>query len=145
MKPTKKAWVQAAIDVTDLALAQKAARIAKEAGAEWIEVGTPLLFEYGHKSIDAIRSVVGELPLVADYKVPGNAVLVMEPARQHGAQFAIVMNAQDDYSAKEALELSRQTGVKVIFTMDVPGPQMAARAKQLEALGAEYIMVLLYF
>lgn len=49
----KKVWIQAAIDVEDIDLAKKIAFMALDAGAEWLEVGTPLLYTYiwayGHR------------------------------------------------------------------------------------------------
>ena len=42
---TNRAWIQAAIDVEDYDTAKRIAWMALDAGAEWLEVGTPLLYK----------------------------------------------------------------------------------------------------
>ena len=44
MVEMKKPWVQIAMDVTDVDLACEYAKMAVEIGADWIEVGTPLIY-----------------------------------------------------------------------------------------------------
>ena len=64
----RKPWVQAAIDVPDLKSAVAIAKMAVEAGCDWIEAGTPLLYGEGYKASTALKEIAGERPVVADFK-----------------------------------------------------------------------------
>ncbi|MBP5295470.1 MAG: hypothetical protein J6Y95_07120, partial [Lachnospiraceae bacterium] len=65
---THKTLVQAAVDVSDLELGKEIAVMAKECGADLIEVGTPLIFQNGYKAIGEIKKAVGDTPVLADFK-----------------------------------------------------------------------------
>ena len=76
-------WVQAALDMEDIELAKRVAFLALDNGAEWLEVGTPLLYRYGFSAIGIIRQAVGQnAVLVADYKCP-IARLCASPGKRH--------------------------------------------------------------
>ena len=92
----KKVWIQAAIDVEDIDLAKKIAFMALDAGAEWLEVGTPLLYTYGHTVIGSLRKAVGSNAiLVADYKCPF-AVLCAPQAARQGADYVMLTAGYTD-------------------------------------------------
>lgn len=141
MRGEKRAWVQAALDVQDMHQAVDMALMAKWAGAEWIEVGTQLLFAQGHRATEVIRQTVGkDMPIVCDYKMP-NLRLVIDFAERYGANYVMMVNSYDDYSVKDAVHYGEVTGVKPIVVMDVPFGQLAARAKHLQQLGVEHIFI----
>lgn len=141
MKTTEKAWVQAAVDVEDIDLAKKIAVMARDAGAEWIEVGTPLLFKYGYPAIREIRNAVGpNVKLVADYKF-FIARICAQHAKDHGADYLVIDVGYNDDLVRDAVKVSKETGIQLIMHMNVRPDDMQERAQQLEALGAEYLFI----
>jgi 3-hexulose-6-phosphate synthase len=53
---THPTTIQISLDLTDMAEALETARIAVEAGVDWLEAGTPLLLAEGLKSVRALRA-----------------------------------------------------------------------------------------
>lgn len=137
----RKVWVQAAIDVEDMETARVVAKMAVDCGAEWIEVGTRLLFRYGFAAISEIKKLLPEgVKLVADYKLPV-ADMVMPGAEEAGADFVIGNFTYWEFPVDNTLKLARTSHVQPIFFLDVKGEDMVARAKQLEAKGAKYLFL----
>lgn len=135
----KKPWVQAAIDVEDLELAKRIAFMALDAGAEWLEVGTPLLYQYGHSAIGALRQAVGKNAiLVADYKSP-YAVLCAPQAAREGADMVMLTAGYSDMALAHSVELCKKCGVEPVFDLSVRPEDMAPLTARLCALGASYI------
>ena len=60
--------VQISLDLTDIGEALETARIAVEAGVDWLEAGTPLLLAEGLHSVRALRAAFPKTPIVADLK-----------------------------------------------------------------------------
>ena len=71
MKKTDKPWVQIAIDVKDAQLAKKLAKVAIEAGADWVEAGTPLIVFEGINSIKSLVDVCGDVPGAGRFQSAG--------------------------------------------------------------------------
>ena len=62
----ERPWVQVAIDALSIGEAERLARIAIEAGADWIEAGTPLITYEGMRAIRVIADMAEGRPVVAD-------------------------------------------------------------------------------
>ncbi len=134
-----KPWVQAAIDVEDMELAKRIAFMALDAGAEWLEVGTPLLYQYGHSAIGMLRRAVGKnAVLVADYKSP-YAVLCAPQAAREGADMVMLTAGYSDLALSHSVELCKKCGVEPVFDLSVRPEDMAPLTERLAALGAHYI------
>lgn len=132
-------WVQAAIDVEDMELAKRIAFMALDAGAEWLEVGTPLLYQYGHGAIGTLRRAVGKNAiLVADYKSP-YAVLCAPQAAREGADMVMLTAGYSDMALSHSVELCKKCGVEPVFDLSVRPEDMAPLTQRLAALGAKYI------
>ncbi len=135
----KNAWVQAAIDVEDMDVAKRIAWMALDAGAEWLEVGTPLLYKFGYQAIADIRKAVGEKAiLVADYKFP-YAKLIAEKAVNAGADYVLLQAAYDDDLVLSGIAECNKVGIKPIFDLHINARDVTERTKQLEKLGVEYV------
>ena len=135
----KHSWIQAAIDVEDMDLAKRIAEMAVKHGAEWIEVGTPLIYEFGIDSIRQIRSVVKDTPIVVDYKSYIPALCVKQGALA-GANYIMVQATYSDSLVKQAVKLAEEAGIDVIFDIFCLKPtDLVERCKELEALGGKYI------
>lgn len=135
----RKPWVQAAVDVEDMELAKKIAFMALDAGAEWLEVGTPLLYRHGHGAIGELRRAVGpDAVLVADYKSPF-AALCAEQAAREGADFVLLSAGYTDRALRHSVDFCRKVGIRPIFDLSVHPRDMRALAEKLVGMGAEYI------
>ena len=60
--------VQISLDLTDIKEAIETARIAVEAGVDWLEAGTPLILAEGLHGVRALRAEFPDHPIVADLK-----------------------------------------------------------------------------
>ena len=135
----QRAWVQVAIDVTDIDLAKKIAFMALDAGAEWLEVGTPLLYQYGHEAIGMLRSAVGrEAKLVADYKSPF-AMLCAEQAAKQGADYVMLSVGYNDWVLEKNFVDCRAAGIEPIFDLAVRQDDLYPTIRKLVSLGGTYM------
>lgn len=135
----KKPWIQAAIDVEDIELAKKIAFMALDNGAEWLEVGTPLLYTYGHGAIGMLRSAVGkDVTLVADYKSPFAGLCVPKAAEQ-GVNYVMLTASNNDWALEHTMQTCRKFGVEPIFDMAVKTSDLRTEIDKLVRHGAKYI------
>ena len=139
---TKKAWVQAAVDVSDLEPGKDIALMVVNHGAEWIEVGTPLLYHYGFEAIRSLKSVVGDRArLVADYKYFHGPTMI-EPAARAGADFIPMEDIYQDWLVEDALQLAAQNKVNIIYSLISKKPSdYVSRGLELAALGVKYLFM----
>lgn len=132
-------WIQAAIDVEDIDLAKQIAFMALDAGAEWLEVGTPLLYTYGHAAIGMLRKAVGKnAVLVADYKSPFAALCVPRAAEQ-GVDYVMLTAGYNDWALEHTMQTCRDYDVKPIFDMAVKPEDMRKEIDKLVRHGAQFI------
>lgn len=138
----KKPWVQAAIDVPTIKSAIEITKMAVEAGCDWIEAGTPLLYGEGYKAITALKEIAGERPVVADFKAQDGCYSYFMEAKKAGADYATVCVVNNDCGTLEALRAKRDCGIKVLA--DLFGVSVAdapQRAQEMEALGVDGICI----
>ena len=142
----ERPWVQIAIDALDLDRAKKLARMAMEAGADWIEAGTPLITFESVRAIGVLAGLCKGIPIVADFKAQDGVAKYFKEAGRQGAQIATVLGVVANGSIKAAIEGGAQGGVAVCADMYSVGRQnLARRAKELEGLGVDYLMLHLGF
>ena len=140
----KAPWIQVAIDAREIGAAQKLARAAVEAGADWIEAGTPLITFESVRAIGALVEVCQGKPVLADYKAQDGVGKYFLEAGRQGAKVATVLGAVPDGSIKAAVEVREESGVEVV--VDLLGVRnLAQRAAEVEALGVDYVMLHLGF
>jgi 3-hexulose-6-phosphate synthase/6-phospho-3-hexuloisomerase len=65
----KNVVLQVALDILELKRALQIAQESLEGGADWIEVGTPLIKSEGMQAIRSIRDHFPDSMIVADMKV----------------------------------------------------------------------------
>jgi len=142
----KKHWVQVAIDTKDIETARKFAACALKAGAGWIEAGTPLIVYEGIQSIGELVKVSGTTPVIADFKGQDGVYKYFSSAAELGAKYAVVLGCMPDGSVLEAVRAKKENGIQVVCDMlSVRTEDLVKRAKELEALGVDFIMVHLGF
>lgn len=136
MKP--RAWVQAAIDVEDIDLGIQIAKMALDEGAEWIEVGTPLIYRYGNDAIGMLRKALGNSAiLVADYKFVF-PMYCLEQAEQQGADYAVFAAGYQTQVIERTMQIAAGLRVKPVFYLTVHPADYTYYADLYAKMGAEY-------
>lgn len=137
-----KVWTQAAIDVFDMDLAKKIAKMALDEGTEWLEVGTPLLYTYGIQAIAQLRKYVGNnAVLVPDFKTP-IAPLCAKQAKEMGADFIHVCTGYIDKLNEWNFNFCNEVGITPIFdVLQIRPDDIQMNIDRLAALGAKYFFV----
>jgi 3-hexulose-6-phosphate synthase len=138
----KKPWVQVSIDVLDLDKGRQLARMAEEAGADWVEAGTPLIVYHGLPAIGAIVESCRHSPVLADLKAVDGVAKYFREAGRQGAKIATVLGFAPDASIREALRGGREGGAEVMVDLYALDPSvLPRRARELEALGVHYLLL----
>lgn len=134
MKPV----LQVALDLVQLNRAVAIAEEAVAGGADWIEIGTPLIKSEGADAVREIRKRFPHAKIVADTKtmdVGGAEVEIMAKA---GADIITVLGLASDSTVEEAVLVGRKYGAEVMIDM-INVADRVKRAKEVEALGASYV------
>ena len=135
-------WTQAAIDTFDLGSALPIAKMAMDCGIDWLEVGSPLIYGEGFRAISAFKEISKGTPIVVDFKARDNCFELFTAAKLHGADFATVAAAGNDYGVIEALRARRQSGIGVladIYGLDLH--EIPPRARELDAMGVDAVCI----
>ena len=132
--------LQVALDVIELDRALTIAKESVEGGADWIEVGTPLIKSEG---MDAVRILKEHFPknkIVADMKTMDTGAIEVEMAAKAGANIVAILGVSDNSTISDALKAARKYGVELMVDIiNVEDP--CERAKEIEKIGVDYICV----
>ncbi|MHC1597803.1 MAG: 3-hexulose-6-phosphate synthase [Methermicoccaceae archaeon] len=134
------AVIQVALDVLELDRAVEIAKMAVEGGADWIEVGTPLIKSEGMDAVRRLRVEFAHRVIVADMKTSDTGAVEVEMAAKAGADVVSVLASCDDATIEDALRSAHRYGVRLmadLLGVDEP-PE---RARELEALGVPIMVV----
>ncbi|MDD3315996.1 MAG: bifunctional hexulose-6-phosphate synthase/ribonuclease regulator [Methanosarcina sp.] len=132
--------IQVALDLLEL---DRSVEIAKEAiagGADWIEIGTPLIKSEGMDAIRTMRKAFPDRTILADMKTVDTGAMEVEMAAKAGADVVIVLGSADDSTLLDALRSAHKYGVRLMADL-ISAPDPAKRAAELEALGVDYVNV----
>jgi len=136
MKPV----LQVALDLVHSDRALAIATEAVKGGADWIEVGTPLIKSEGMDVVRALKAAFPGNIIVADMKTIDVGGMEVEMAAKSGAGVVVILGLSSDPTITEAILSARQYGSKVMVDLfnvaDKP-----ARAAELEKMGVDYICV----
>jgi 3-hexulose-6-phosphate synthase/6-phospho-3-hexuloisomerase len=135
MKPI----VQISLDLIDLKEAIETARIAVEAGVDWLEAGTPLILAEGLHCVRALRREFPDHPIVADLKTMDGGYLEAQMMAQAGATHVVVMARAHEETIKTVVKAGRDCGIKVMGD-NLACEDKAAASKRMEDLGVDYIV-----
>tara|TARA_B100000029_G_scaffold62423_1_gene55959 strand:- start:1292 stop:1936 length:645 start_codon:yes stop_codon:yes gene_type:complete len=131
--------LQLALDEPDLEVAVARGRELIDL-VEIIEVGTPLVIEYGMEAVRAIREGCPGVDVLADLKVMDAGRLEAQLAYRAGADWVSVLGVAADATVKGVLESAAEAGGRVLVDLigcnDIPG-----RAAELLRLGADLLCV----
>ncbi len=109
-------WLQLALDVGTeahlFALARKAA-----AWIDWIEIGTPLIKQWGIAIVARARKEFPKHTLLADMKTADAGAWEADLAADAGADVMTVLAAASDATIREAIVRANQRGIKVVVDL----------------------------
>jgi 3-hexulose-6-phosphate synthase len=135
MKPV----VQISLDVVSIDEALGTARMARRAGVDWLEAGTPLIIAEGMNGVKALRQRFPEVPIVADLKTMDGGYLEAELMATAGATHVVVMARAHEETIRCVVKAGRDYGVKVMGD-NLGCPDMVGGAKMLEDLGCDFVI-----
>jgi 3-hexulose-6-phosphate synthase/6-phospho-3-hexuloisomerase len=134
------AILQLALDFVDLHRAVGVAERAVPAGVDWIEAGTPLIKSEGLNAVRELKRLFPGKVIVADMKIMDAGRIEVEAAAKAGAQVIDVLGTATDATIEECIQAGKNYGAQIAVDLIAVGDPVA-RARQVEALGADYISV----
>jgi 3-hexulose-6-phosphate synthase/6-phospho-3-hexuloisomerase len=131
--------VQISLDLTSLDEALETARIAVDAGVDWLEAGTPLIQAHGLRAVERLRATFPDHPIVADLKIMDGGYLETEMAAKAGASLVVVMGRAHEATIRKSVEAGRKYGVQVMGD-NLAAADRVACARWMEGLGVDFIV-----
>ena len=131
--------VQISLDLTNIDEALSTARIAMDAGVDWIEVGTPLVLAEGLHGVRRLREEFPGIPLVVDLKTMDGGYLEAEMMAKAGATHVVVMARAHEETIKCVVQAGKDFDIKVMGD-NLGCEDKVAASKRLEELGCDYII-----
>ena len=130
--------LQVALDFMQLKRSIGICEEAVAGGADWIEVGTPLVKSEGTEAIRTFRKLYPGRKIIADTKTMDTGGFEVEIAAKAGADIITVLGLADDSTISEAVMVARKYGAEVEIDM-INVPDKVKRAIEVEKLGVSYI------
>ncbi len=131
--------VQISLDVTNIPEALDTAHLARRAGVDWLEAGTPLIIAEGMHGVRALRRAFPGVPIVADLKTMDGGWLEAKLMAEAGATHVVVMERAHAETIRVVVKAGRDFGVKVMGD-NLGAPDMVASARRLEDLGCDFVI-----
>jgi 3-hexulose-6-phosphate synthase/6-phospho-3-hexuloisomerase len=125
----------------DLLNGHRALAIAKQSvngGADWLEVGTPLIKSEGMEIVRKLKEEFPDKILVADMKTMDTGAFETEMASKAGADVICILAASNDSTIIDAIKSARKYGIKIMGDL-IGVKDIVKRSKELERLGADYL------
>lgn len=131
--------VQVSLDLKTLDDALRMAAIAVAAGADWLEIGTPLVLAEGTRAVRALREEYPGHPLVADLKIMDGGYGEARMYAEAGADAVVVMGRAHDATVRRVCEAGEEFGILVMGD-DMGAQDRIAEARRLESLGVGMVI-----
>jgi 3-hexulose-6-phosphate synthase len=131
--------LQLALDLVDIPGAIEVVKEVEEY-IDVVEIGTPVVINEGLKAVKEVKSAFPNLSVLADLKIMDAAGYEVSQASAAGADIITMLGAAEDESIKGAVEEARKQGKQILVDM-IAVKDIAARAKELDELGVDYICV----
>jgi 3-hexulose-6-phosphate synthase/6-phospho-3-hexuloisomerase len=112
--------------------------MAVRAGADWLEVGTPLILFSGIPVVETVASAWPGRKIMADIKIVDGARKYVVAAARHGAHLATVCGVASDATVREAVAGARDSGIQLAVDL-YASPDPVARAREVVAMGADLV------
>jgi len=130
--------LQIALDLMQLNRAVVIAHEAVDGGADWVEVGTPLIKSEGAEAVRTLRREFPGKKIIADTKTMDVGGVEVEIMAKAGANIVTVLGLSEDSTIEEAVMAGRKYGAEVMVDM-INVPDKITRSKEVEKLGASYV------
>jgi 3-hexulose-6-phosphate synthase len=131
--------VQISLDLKNIDDALRMAAIAVEAGADWLEIGTPLAMAEGANAVRVLRAEYPDHPLIADLKIMDGGYGEAKMYAEAGADAIVVMGRAHDATIERVCDAGRDFGVLVMGD-DIAAPDRIEEAHRLERLGVGMVL-----
>lgn len=132
--------LQIALDLLSIEDAITIAEEAVKGGANWLEVGTPLIKNHGVSAIKKLKSLFPDKTIVADMKTMDTGDLEVEMAAKNGADIVCILGLADDFTVKRAINSGKAHNVKIMADL-IETKNRLKRAIELEELGVDYVLI----
>ncbi|WP_227394902.1 3-hexulose-6-phosphate synthase [Jeotgalibacillus aurantiacus] len=131
--------LQLALDLVDI---PGAIDVVKEVEdyIDVVEIGTPVVINEGLKAVKEVKSAFPNLTVLADLKIMDAAGYEVSQASEAGADIITILGAAEDESIRGAVEEAKKQGKEILVDM-IAVKDIETRAKELDALGVDYICV----
>ncbi|HII74359.1 orotidine 5'-phosphate decarboxylase / HUMPS family protein [Sulfurisphaera tokodaii] len=137
-KLLKSKNLQVALDFIDLKNAEEIAKQSIEAGADILEVGTPLIKSYGIQGIRRIREIAKERIVLADTKTADAGDVEAEIVHLGGGNIMTVLGIMDDATIESAVKKAHEYGILVQADL-INVKDILKRAEEIKRLGVDII------
>lgn len=126
----------------DVYYEDEAVRYCKEISefAEIIEIGTPLVLGEGFSIIEKVKRYAPNSKILFDMKLADAGEDISQEAFKRGADIVTILGFINDSTIVGAINAANKAGKEVMVDM-IGIKDKAARAKQLDELGAHYICI----
>lgn len=105
-----------------------------------VEIGTPILLEYGMEALVKIKARYPNLTYLADTKIMDAGFFEAENAFKKGADIVTVLGVTNNATVAGALEAAKKHGKKVMIDM-IEVKDIKNRGKELDEMGVDYLCV----
>ncbi len=106
--------------------------------ADWVEVGTSLVKQFGMAAVREVVAAAGRTPVLADLKTANDARFEFTLAFDAGAAAATVLALADDATIDLAVVVARERGGEVL--VDLMGVDEGRRRSLARRLPAEVVL-----
>jgi 3-hexulose-6-phosphate synthase len=131
--------VQISLDLIDIREALDTARIAVEAGVDWLEAGTPLILAEGLHGVRSLHAAFPNHSIMADLKTMDGGYLEAEMMAKAGATHVVVMARAHVETIKAVVKAGQDYGIKVMGD-NLGCRNKASASRVMEELGVDYIV-----
>jgi len=131
--------LQLALDLVNIPEAIELVKEVEE-HIDIVEIGTPVVINEGLHAVKAVKEAFPNLKVLADLKIMDAAGYEVMKASEAGADIITILGAAEDMSIKGAVEEAKKQGKKILVDM-IAVKDLAARAKELDEMGVDYICV----
>ncbi|MGA9290500.1 MAG: 3-hexulose-6-phosphate synthase [Anaerobacillus sp.] len=105
-----------------------------------VEIGTPIVINEGLRAVKDMKAAFPNLEVLADLKIMDAAGYEVMKASESNADIITILGAAEDESIKGAVEEAKKQGKQILVDM-MAVKDLATRAKEVDALGVDYICV----
>ncbi|MDQ0245151.1 3-hexulose-6-phosphate synthase [Bacillus songklensis] len=131
--------LQLALDLVNIPEAIELVKEVEE-HIDIVEIGTPVVINEGLHAVKAVKEAFPNLKVLADLKIMDAAGYEVMKASEAGADIITILGAAEDMSIKGAVEEAKKQGKKILVDM-IAVKDLAGRAKEIDAMGVDYICV----